>query len=76
MVGLHNRLLGLVTGVLILAVLGNGMQLAGWGTYAQYIVKGIILLGAVTFDEFQKTARITKNKKDTREPANPEKKTE
>jgi ribose/xylose/arabinose/galactoside ABC-type transport system permease subunit len=33
------------------------MQLAGWGTYAQYIVKGIILLGAVTFDELQKNAR-------------------
>jgi len=72
--GGEGNMLGLVTGVLILAVLGNGMQLAGWGTYAQYIVKGIILLGAVTFDEFQKTARITKNKV-TSEPANPEKKT-
>jgi ribose/xylose/arabinose/galactoside ABC-type transport system permease subunit len=58
--GGEGNMLGLVTGVLILAVLGNGMQLAGWGTYAQYIVKGIILLGAVTFDEFQKTARFTK----------------
>ena len=60
--GGEGNMLGLVTGVLILAVLGNGMQLAGWGTYAQYIVKGIILLGAVTFDEFQKTARITHRK--------------
>jgi ribose transport system permease protein len=55
--GGEGNMLGLVTGVLILAVLGNGMQLAGWGTYAQYIVKGIILLSAVTFDELQKTAR-------------------
>jgi len=55
--GGEGNMLGLVTGVLILAVLGNGMQLAGWGTYAQYIVKGIILLGAVTFDELQKNAR-------------------
>jgi ribose/xylose/arabinose/galactoside ABC-type transport system permease subunit len=46
---------GLVTGVFILQVLQNGMQLAGWGTYAQYIVKGIILLAAVAFDEFQKS---------------------
>ncbi|MDR1618888.1 MAG: ABC transporter permease [Treponema sp.] len=45
---------GLLTGVFILQVLQNGMQLAGWGTYAQYIVKGIILLAAVAFDEFQK----------------------
>jgi ribose transport system permease protein len=55
--GGEGNMLGLVTGVLILAVLGNGMQLAGWGTYAQYIVKGIILLGAVSFDEIQKSFR-------------------
>jgi ribose/xylose/arabinose/galactoside ABC-type transport system permease subunit len=36
------------------------MQLAGWGTYAQYIVKGMILLGAVTFDEYQKMSRLSK----------------
>jgi ribose/xylose/arabinose/galactoside ABC-type transport system permease subunit len=58
--GGEGNMLGLVTGVFILAVLGNGMQLAGWGTYAQYIVKGLILLGAVTFDEYQKTARDAK----------------
>ena len=48
----------LVAGVFVLAVLGNGMQLAGWGTYAQFIVRGIILLGAVAFDEYQKNARL------------------
>jgi ribose transport system permease protein len=47
----------LIAGVLLLAVLGNGMQLAGWGTYAQYIVRGMILLGAVAFDGYQKSAR-------------------
>jgi ribose transport system permease protein len=47
----------LVAGVFVLAVLGNGMQLAGWGTYPQYIVRGLILLGAVAFDEYQKNAR-------------------
>jgi len=60
--GGEGNMLGLVTGVFILAVLGNGMQLAGWGTYAQYIVKGIILLGAVSFDELQKNARRTRRK--------------
>jgi len=55
--GGEGNILGLVTGVFLLAVLGNGMQLSGWGTYAQYIVKGIILLGAVTFDEYQKGFR-------------------
>ena len=72
--GGEGNMLGLVTGVLILAVLGNGMQLAGWGTYAQYIVKGIILLGAVTFDELQKNARATKHGKSNSEPATQEKK--
>jgi ribose transport system permease protein len=50
----------LVAGVLVLAVLGNGMQLAGWGTYPQFIVRGLILLGAVAFDEYQKSARRIK----------------
>jgi len=52
----------LVAGVFILAVLGNGMQLAGWGTYAQFIVRGLILLGAVAFDEYQRSAKRSKPK--------------
>lgn len=60
--GGEGNMLGLVTGVFILAVLGNGMQLAGWGTYAQYIVRGLILLGAVAFDEYQRTNRIRGHK--------------
>jgi ribose/xylose/arabinose/galactoside ABC-type transport system permease subunit len=47
---------GLVTGVLILGILSNGMQLIGMGTYAQYIVKGFVLLAAVGFDTFQKSS--------------------
>ncbi len=57
--GGEGNMLGLVTGVFILAILGNGMQLAGWGTYAQYIVRGLILLGAVAFDEYQRMSRAT-----------------
>ena len=54
----------LIAGVLLLAVLGNGMQLAGWGTYSQFIVRGMILLGAVAFDEFQRnTKRVIQVKK-------------
>jgi ribose transport system permease protein len=48
----------LVAGVFVLAVLGNGMQLAGWGSYPQYIVRGIILLAAVAFDEYQKSLKM------------------
>jgi ribose transport system permease protein len=49
----------LVAGVFTLAIVGNGMQLAGWGTYAQYIVRGLILLGAVAFDEYQRNGSVT-----------------
>jgi ribose transport system permease protein len=43
-----------VTGVLILGVLSNGMQLIGLNTYTQYIAKGFVLLLAVGFDIYQK----------------------
>jgi ribose/xylose/arabinose/galactoside ABC-type transport system permease subunit len=58
--GGEGNILALVAGVFVLAVLGNGMQLAGWGTYAQYIVRGVILLGAVAFDEYQRSVRRRK----------------
>ena len=54
--GGEGKMWGLVTGVLILGVLGNGMQLIGLNTYAQYIVKGLVLLAAVGFDTHQKSA--------------------
>jgi ribose/xylose/arabinose/galactoside ABC-type transport system permease subunit len=53
----------LVAGVFALAIVGNGMQLAGWGTYAQFIVRGLILLGAVAFDEYQKGVRSARPKR-------------
>jgi ribose transport system permease protein len=60
----------LVAGVFLLAVLGNGMQLAGWGTYAQFIVRGVILLGAVAFDEYQRSAKKRVRGKVCDEPTN------
>jgi ribose/xylose/arabinose/galactoside ABC-type transport system permease subunit len=44
---------GLIIGVFIVQILGNGMQLAGWGVYSQYIAKGIILLLAVALDSLK-----------------------
>ena len=52
--GGEGKMWGLVTGVLILGVLSNGMQLVGLNTYVQYIVKGFVLLLAVGFDILQK----------------------
>lgn len=61
--GGEGRMLGLVTGVLILGVLGNGMQLIGLNTYAQYIVKGLVLLAAVGFDTWQNAPRTRRKAK-------------
>lgn len=52
--GGEGKISGLVIGVLLLGVLGNGMQLINLGTYLQYVVKGFVLLGAVGFDIYQK----------------------
>jgi len=42
-----------VAGILIMAILGNGMQLGGWGVYLQYVAKGIIMLVAIGVDVYQ-----------------------
>lgn len=46
---------GAVTGVFILGVLGNGMQLLGLDLNAQYIAKGLLLIAAIGFDTYQKS---------------------
>lgn len=47
-------MLNVVAGVLILGVLSNGMVLMNVSSYAQMVIKGIILLLAVGFDCVQK----------------------
>lgn len=42
-----------VAGILLLGLLSNGMQLAGWNVYYQYIVKGAIMLFVIGFDTIQ-----------------------
>ncbi|MBO5093309.1 MAG: sugar ABC transporter permease [Lachnospiraceae bacterium] len=49
--------MGAVVGAFIMGILNNGMSLYGWSTDIQKIVKGAVLLGAVTVDV------ISKNKK-------------
>ena len=43
-------IIGAVVGVFIMGILNNGMSLAGYDTNIQKIVKGMVLLGAVTVD--------------------------
>lgn len=55
--GGEGKISGVVAGVLILAILNNGMQLANWDPNAQYCVKGVIMLAAIGFDVFQMSHR-------------------
>ncbi|MBO5303286.1 MAG: sugar ABC transporter permease [Lachnospiraceae bacterium] len=45
---------GAVVGAFIMGILNNGMSLYGWSTDIQKIVKGAVLLGAVTIDILSK----------------------
>ena len=47
-------IIGAVVGALVMGILNNGMSLYGWSTDIQKIVKGLVLLGAVTFDVLSK----------------------
>ncbi|MGF6990668.1 ribose transport system permease protein [Lachnospiraceae bacterium PM6-15] len=51
---------GVITGVLILGILSSGMQIIGLGTYPQYVAKGLVLLAAVGFDNYQKNVKVKK----------------
>ena len=47
-------ILGAVVGAFVMGILNNGMSLFGWSTDIQKIVKGAVLLGAVTVDVMSK----------------------
>lgn len=47
-------IIGAVVGAFIMGILNNGMSLAGYDTNVQKVVKGLVLLGAVTFDLLSK----------------------
>ena len=50
-------IIGAVVGAFIMGILNNGMSLAGYDTNIQKIVKGMVLLGAVTVDLVSKRKR-------------------
>lgn len=52
--GGEGRLRGVVIGLLIIAILSNGMILLGVGNYFQTVVKGLVLLVAVGIDNISK----------------------
>ena len=47
-------MVGAVIGALIMGILNNGMSLIGWSVDIQRVIKGLVLLGAVTIDLLSK----------------------
>ena len=58
--GGEGKLSGVIAGILIMSVVGNGMQMAGLGIYAQFIVKGAIMIFAISIDALQMYARTNR----------------
>ena len=52
--GGSGSIVGAVVGAFVMGILNNGMSLYGWTTDIQKIVKGAVLLGAVTVDVLSK----------------------
>jgi ribose/xylose/arabinose/galactoside ABC-type transport system permease subunit len=55
--GGEGTVFGLITGILIIGVLNNAMQLASFPDFSQTVVKGAVLLIAVAFDVYQKSRK-------------------
>ncbi len=55
--GGEGTIFGLITGILIIGVLNNAMQLASFPDFSQSVVKGAVLLAAVGFDVYQKNRK-------------------
>lgn len=53
----EGKMWGLVIGVFVLAIIENGMQMAGWNQYIQYIVKGAILIAAIGYNQYQRAVK-------------------
>lgn len=52
------NVLNVVLSVFILGMLSNGMQMMGLSIYAQYIAKGVLLIVAIAYDNYQKAAKM------------------
>ena len=54
-VGGVGSIMGTLVGALIIAVLSNGLILVGVSDIWQYIVKGLVIIGAVALDRYRQS---------------------
>jgi ribose transport system permease protein len=52
--GGSGKVFGTLIGALLIAVIENGMNLKGVGSYTQKIVLGLVILGAVLLDRLKR----------------------
>ena len=57
--GGSGRILGTLTGAFIISVIQNGMNLLGIGSYAQQIVLGAVIVGAVLLDKARSSGGLS-----------------
>lgn len=57
MSGGEGKISGVFAGILVMAVLGNGMLMMGVSEYYQWVVKGVVMLLAVTYDSIIKKGK-------------------
>jgi ribose transport system permease protein len=55
--GGEGKINGCIAGILLIGLLGNGMQMVGMNVYWQYVAKGVIMLATIGFDTFQMRRR-------------------
>lgn len=51
------KISNVISGILIIGVLNNGLVLMGMNTYVQSVIKGVVLLIAVAFDFIQRSKK-------------------
>lgn len=54
MSGGEGKITGVFAGILVMAVLGNGMLMMGISEYFQWVVKGLVMLLAISYDKIIK----------------------
>lgn len=57
MSGGEGKITGVLAGILVMAILGNGMLMMNISEYFQWVVKGLVMLGAITYDRILKKGK-------------------
>ena len=57
MSGGEGKITGVFAGILVIAVLGNGLLMLNVSEYWQWVAKGVVMLAAISYDQKMKKRR-------------------